>query len=77
MSELDIEQVKERLRREREARALAEEKSSTLHGGDKIENQFDPESEDLDEAYPIIEGRKRTKKAEETESEEEKSPLNK
>lgn len=77
MSELDIEKVKARLAKEREDKAKAEEKSSTTHGGDKIENQYDPESEDLDENYPTIEGKKRTPKAPKMETDlEDKSPLN-
>lgn len=53
-----------------------EAQPTEIQGHEDGETKYDPESEDLDENYPIVEGKKRTKKAEEVESEEEKSPLN-
>lgn len=61
---------KRRIAKEKADRLLAEEKSSTLHGGDKMEQI------DLSDEYPVVEGKRRTPRAKEVESDEEKSPLN-
>jgi hypothetical protein len=74
---LDAEEVKARIRRNKARILEAEEKSSTTHGGDKIPNEYDPASEDLDMNYPVVEGKKRTPRESKPETDEQKSPLNK